>query len=268
MTLIPNSTAARKRLSNRRCAQEVLKAHGIPYVPTKTSYTTDCPNCCGGYLNVKIEHDGVAWYCHHCRQGSGEKFERQEAATELGPVKACYDYTDENGNRLFQVLRFEPLYGPKQFRQRTSPDQKKWSIKGVRLVPFKLPALVAAIDRSETVFIVEGEKDVLTLERLGLTATCNPMGAGKWRSDFNPMFRGADVVIIADNDVPGRAHAREVAAGLFDAAAKVRLLDVSELWPEAGASDDISDWLAAGGAADKLKASIGRSLAQLAIRYT
>jgi Protein of unknown function (DUF3631) len=256
MTLIPNSTAARKRLSNRRCAQEVLKAHGIPYVPTKTSYTTDCPNCCGGYLNVKIEHDGVAWYCHHCRQGSGEKFERQEAATELGPVKACYDYTDENGNRLFQVLRFEPLYGPKQFRQRTSPDQKKWSIKGVRLVPFKLPALVAAIDRSETVFIVEGEKDVLTLERLGLTATCNPMGAGKWRSDFNPMFRGADVVIIADNDVPGRAHAREVAAGLFDAAAKVRLLDVSELWPEAGASDDISDWLAAGGAADKLKASV------------
>jgi 5S rRNA maturation endonuclease (ribonuclease M5) len=207
-----------------RSAEEGLKGRGITYVATKkASYTTNCPNCNGGYLNVKIESDGVAWYCHHCRQGGGEKFERQEAATELGPVKACYDYTDENGNRLFQVLRFEPLHGPKQFRQRTSPDQTKWSIKGVRLVPFNLPALVQAIATGEMIFVVEGEKDVLTLQRLGLTATCNPMGAGKWRPDFNPIFRGADVVIVADNDAPGRAHAQEVAREMRGAASQSAL---------------------------------------------
>jgi hypothetical protein len=104
-------------------AAELLQRHGIEYVATaKASYTTNCPQCAGGYLNVKIERDGVAWYCHHCERGGGEKFE-QAAASELGPIKACYDYTDEHGRLLFQVLRFEPLNAPKQFRQRRSPDQ-------------------------------------------------------------------------------------------------------------------------------------------------
>jgi len=171
-------------------AEQLLKRHGIAYVSTKKgSYTTNCPNCSGGYLNVKEEKDSVAWYCHNCEQGGREKFEQAEAA-DLGPIKACYDYLDEHGQLLFQVLRFEPLYGPKQFRQRTGPDQKKWSIEGVRILPFRLPKVVEAIAHGDTVFIVEGEKDVLTLEGIGVTATCNPMGAGKWRDEFNLIFRG------------------------------------------------------------------------------
>ena len=61
---------------------------------------------------------------------------------------------------MFQALRFETDTGLKVFRQRTGPDQETWSIKGVRIVPYRLPELVEDIARGSAVFIVEGEKDV------------------------------------------------------------------------------------------------------------
>src|SRR5262245_59885666 len=126
-------------------AAEILRRHDLDYVVTKSGkYTTKCPACGQGYCNVKIECDGVAYYCHHCEHGGGEKFDQSEnkSGGGLGPIKATYDYVDESGKRLFQVLRFEPVGQAKQFRQRTGPDQDKWSIKGVRIVPFKLPELI------------------------------------------------------------------------------------------------------------------------------
>jgi hypothetical protein len=96
---------------------------------------------------------------NHAKRGT------EASGSELGPIKAIYDYTDEVGKLLFQVLRFEPLNAPKQFRQRRSPDQKKWSIKGARIVPFRLPELITAIAQELVFFVCEGEKDVLTLAR-------------------------------------------------------------------------------------------------------
>ena len=82
----------------------------------------------------------------------------------------------------------------------------------------------------------------------GLTATCNPMGAGKWRPDFNQYFEGKQVVILPDNDEPGRKHAESVARHLHGTAKSVKILELPGL-PEKG---DVSDWLAAGGTADQL----------------
>ena len=86
-------------------------------------------------------------------------------------IMATYDYRDLNGKLIFQAVRF----APKDFRQR-KPDGRggwTWSLKGVELIPYRLPDLAAA----DTVYIVEGEKDVETLVKHGKTATCNPMGA-------------------------------------------------------------------------------------------
>ena len=44
--------------------------------------------------------------------------------------------------------------------------------------------LIAAVQDSRTVYIVEGEKDVQAVERAGGVATCNPGGAGKWRAEY------------------------------------------------------------------------------------
>jgi hypothetical protein len=78
---------------------------------------------------------------------------------------------------------------------------------------------------------VEGEKDVDHLMGLGLVATTSPMGAGKWRDHYSESLRGKAVVLIPDNDQPGRDHMNKVAEGLVGIAASIRWLDLPDLPP-------------------------------------
>lgn len=225
-------------------AQELLSKHGITFVATKkSSYQTNCPSCRQGYLTVKIDNKGVQWFCHDCEEGGGEYYEQRKAnGHDRDEPSRVYPYVDENGKRLYESLRFEPIGKPKYFRQRIGPDQKKWSIKGVRLVPYHLPQLIAAAADDRIVFVVEGEKDVETLERHGIAATCCAMGAGKWKPLYDKYFDDVDIVICGDNDAPGRRHVRQVARHLVPTARCVRILDLKSVWPEIQESDDISDW--------------------------
>ncbi|WKN20630.1 toprim domain-containing protein [Azotobacter vinelandii] len=160
-------------------------------------------------------------------------------------IDTTYAYKDEKGRTLFEVVRFEP----KDFRQR-KPDGKggwDWSVKGVRQVPYHLPQLLDA-PPDALVFIVEGEKDVLRLESVGLIATCNAGGAGKWPDELTEHFRDRRVVILPDNDEPGHRHADMVAAKLEAFGAYVRVLCLPAL-PHKG---DVSDWLDAGGTVERL----------------
>lgn len=169
--------------------------------------------------------------------------------TDLGKVVATYDYRDEGGTLLYQIVRSEP----KKFLAR-HPDGKGdwvWDLKGVRRVLYRLPELVAA-SSDNLVFIPEGEKHVDRLVSLGLVATTNPLGAGKWRPEFNEFLRGRQVVILPDNDEPGREHAAQVAQSLEGVAASVMILDLEGL-PEKG---DIINWLDAGHTKDELLASV------------
>jgi hypothetical protein len=159
--------------------------------------------------------------------------------TPAGPAVATYRYTDPAGKVLFGVCRT----AGKQFRQwrpdPSKPRGRAWSVKGVRLVLYRLPKVIAAVDAGETVYVAEGEKDVHALEAAGVTATCNPGGAGKWRAAYSKTLAGADVVIVADNDPPGITHARAVAAALDGIAASARIVT-------AQAGKDAADHLAAG----------------------
>lgn len=160
-------------------------------------------------------------------------------------IIAEYNYTDESGKLLFQCVR----YAPKGFSQRRPrPDGIDgwiWNLKGVGLVPFCLPKIVAA----ETVYICEGEKDVRTLEKLGVVATCNPMGAGKWRPDYARYFHTKHVVIVTDNDFDGRKHAVAVAASVLSTAASVRVVELPGLPPKG----DVTDWHNQGGTVQQLQ---------------
>jgi hypothetical protein len=159
----------------------------------------------------------------------------------LGNIIAEYDYRDENGELLYQVVRFDP----KDFRQRR-PDGNgswRWGLNGTRPVPYRLPELVQASE----VFVVEGEKDVETLRAMGYAATCNSGGAGKWRTEFAKYFSGKHATIIPDNDEPGRRHALQVVESLIETAASVRVLELPR-------GKDSTDWAAAGGDAEQLAA--------------
>jgi hypothetical protein len=163
-------------------------------------------------------------------------------------IVAAYDYIDEGGALLFQAVRKEG----KKFQLRLPDPAAKggwrWRIKGVRLVPYNLPAVVEAAAAERTIFIVEGEKDADRLNAMGFVATCNPMGAGKWRDEFSAHFAGADAIILPDNDQDGRKHGEAVARSLSNFAARVRVIDLPGL-PDKG---DVSDWLDAGGDAETL----------------
>jgi putative DNA primase/helicase len=169
-------------------------------------------------------------------------------------IVATYDYKDADGNLLYQSLRMEP----KSFRCRRPDGQGGWVWKnvflGVKRVPYRLPELLAA-DSSQLVFIVEGEKDADRLASLGLAATTNVDGAGKWRDEYNQPFKGRHVVILPDNDEPGREHAETVATALLTVAATVKILDLTGL-PDKG---DVSDWLDAGENKAKLLALAKRA---------
>jgi hypothetical protein len=160
-----------------------------------------------------------------------------------------YDYRDESGALLLQVVRFRD----KKFRQRRPKPGGgwEWSVQGVRQVPYRLPELVAS-DPSKTVYVVEGEKDAEALARLGLTATCNAGGAGKWTAAHAEHLRDRPVAVLPDNDKAGKKHARQIARSLWGVAARTRVVRLPGL-PEKG---DASDWLAAGGSKDALAALV------------
>jgi len=157
---------------------------------------------------------------------------------ERVPV-ACYDYANENGVLLYQVVRFRP----KDFRQRR-PDGTGgwiWNLDGVRGVLYNLPEVL----KTKSVLICEGERDADTARKLGLVGTTNSGGAGKWRREFSEALRGKRVVIIADADELGCKHARDVARSLVGLAEVVKLIELP-------GAKDLTAWLEGGGTREQL----------------
>jgi hypothetical protein len=134
--------------------------------------------------------------------------------TPLGPAVATYPYVDERSALLYEVCRTADKQFPVRRPDATAKHGWRWNLDGVRRVPYRLPAVLAAARDGATVYVCEGEKDVHAIERAGAVATCNPGGAGKWREEYTAALHGAKVIIVADNDEKGLEHARTVAASL------------------------------------------------------
>jgi hypothetical protein len=198
-----------------------------------------CHAGCGQEVVIRALRDRGLWPAPEDRP-------HRLARQRNGKVVAIYDYRDETGAPLFQVVRKEP----KAFRQRRPDGRGGWisNLDGVRRVLYRVPELLAA-PKDAPVFIVEGEKDADRLAALGLVATTNPGGAGKWRPEYNEPLRGRRVVILPDNDDQGRTHTQNVAQSLYGIAAEVRILGLPRLPPKG----DVSDWLDAGGTPEELE---------------
>ena len=234
----------------------------------------NCRGCgVGGDVIALVRHlDGVG-FIEACTTLAGErpkangKDHTAEQAREV--CVAAFSYTDESGALLFMVARIQYRNADgsfvlkdgkpkKNFRQKRPdpnwPGQWIYNVDGVRVVPYKLPELLKAIGNDYYVLIVEGEAKVDFLHSWNVPATCNAMGAGKWKSEHSEFLRGADVVILPDNDQPGRDHADSVGASLQGVAKSVRVLELSGLAPK----QDIIDWAQQGGTVEKLHDLIAR----------
>ncbi len=278
--------------------RELLAEHGIPHEHLD-GRNHPCPKCGGVDRFRLIDPDRGACFCNQCfREKNGDgiaalrwlrDWDFKETLQWLsghlglnGPAKAAavkpkrdsrawpivdtYDYTDETGKLIHQVLRKEdPAWDGtgkkhKDFPQRR-PDPEKpgewiWSTKGCLAIPYQLPELLENPDLR--IYVVEGEKDVETLSKLGLLGTCNPGGAGKWHllepETVKRVFTGRDVVILADADPAGQDHAKEVQESLK---ALAKTLRVIEVFPGSGPGQDVTDWVERGGTAAALKELVG-----------
>ncbi len=161
-------------------------------------------------------------------------------------IIAEYSYHDAQGQLAYQTVR----YDPKGFKLRR-PDGRGgwlWNMGDVTRIPYRLPELLKTPPGS-TIYFCEGEKAVEAARSLGVIATTNVYGAGNWTENYNTYFKGRHVVILPDNDEPGRDHAKKVAKELTGVAASVKILDLPGL-PEKG---DICEWIADGGTKEKLE---------------
>lgn len=216
-------------------------------------------------LSIGLGEDGRTLLKCHAAGCPAEKITRAVNMTlaDLAPTGngrqqprrrevATYDYRDERGDLLYQVVRFEP----KDFRCRR-PDGRDgwtWNLDGVRVVPYRLPELAEA----QRVYIPEGEKDCDTLAALGLTATTNHGGAGKWREEHTRALVEAavpEVVVLRDNDHPGAGHQGAISRSCAAAGLCVKRLELPGLPPmREKHGEDVSDWLAAGHTTEELGA--------------
>jgi hypothetical protein len=105
------------------------------------------------------------------------------------------------------------------------------------------------------VFVVEGEKDADALATIGVLATTCAGGAGKWTDAHSAMLQGRDVVILPDNDEPGRRDSQQKARSLYGVAKGVRVVELPNLPPKG----DASDWLDADGTAEALAGLIAEA---------
>lgn len=149
-------------------------------------------------------------------------------------IVATYDYTDEHGKLLYQVVRYQP----KDFKQRRPDGCGGWIWKkSERQVLYHLPEVLEA----PIVFVVEGERDVETLREHGFVATTNAGGAkSRWAPQYTEALRGREVILVPDNDQPGWKRASVIARALLHNVARLRVFDLPD------GIKDISDWFAAG----------------------
>lgn len=225
-----------------------LKAAGDQWIACCPAHEDSKPS-----LTLKMTDDGkLLVHCHaNCDQDSVLRAIGYESPstnghtpraewTPHGDAVAVYDYPDESGTILFQVLRTADKQFPARRPDRTAKTGWRWSLGDTRRVPFRLPELIQGRNDGHDVCIAEGEKDVMALVAAGQVATCNPGGAGKWRDEFNAWLIDARVKIFADKDTAGQKHARAVAASLDGIASEVWILEAADPYK------DIAAHLAAG----------------------
>ena len=175
---------------------------------TVHSHAGDDPLECKDYVRERLgmprwapgsstpKHDPIANMQRRARAARAEPITRtleetfdmpDLVVTPLHRVQREHIYTLADGTPVRKVTVSYNPGGDKSVLQYGLAGDR-WELKADKgpVVPYRLPDLLKYPDA--TILIVEGEKDVETLERLGHLATTNPMGAGKWSQDLNQYF--------------------------------------------------------------------------------
>ncbi|MBQ3371825.1 MAG: AAA family ATPase [Oscillospiraceae bacterium] len=163
---------------------------------------------------------------------------RGKGGHEKGRVTDEYIYTDPSGTPVLKKVRLQYSDSKSFYWQHFTGSSWKTGRNGITPPLYNQNAM----EKDNMIFLVEGEKDVKTVKQFGWTAVSLPDGAAsRWREEYGPLFRGKEVYILPDNDSAGEQYARMLAEKLFGYADHVRILDLSEIWPDLPEKGDITD---------------------------
>jgi DNA primase (bacterial type) len=135
-------------------------------------------------------------------------------------------YADESGHILGKKVIKPKSNGEKSCAwYRYTPDGYVKRLDGLKMPLYHLDKLVNST--SDTIYFVEGEKDVETMERLGFTATTMPNGGGQAKipEGYIQYFKGKKVIIIHDNDKTGIEFADKIKQTLINHCNSVIVVD-------------------------------------------
>jgi DNA primase len=148
-------------------------------------------------------------------------------------IVAEYNYTDETGQILYQVVRTEP----KGFFHRRPDGHGGWiNRKSCRKVLYRLREVL----ESPIIFVCEGEKDVEALRENGFVATTNAGGAdAPWLPAYTEALRGREVILLPDSDRPGLERVARIARALIGNVSRLTILKLE-------GAKDITEWFQQG----------------------
>jgi hypothetical protein len=183
---------------------------------------------------------------------SVKSFEYTDANGELVFIKDRFQFKKRDGSYLLKDRKPKKTFA----QRRPDPDRSGeflWNMEGVPALIYRLPEVIEAVASDHPILIVEGEAKADLLACWNIAATCNAGGAKKkWKKEHAEFLRGADVVLVPDNDDAGWQHANAVGASLAGIASRIRVLVLPGL-PTKG---DVVDWAEAGGTREQLDALI------------
>jgi putative DNA primase/helicase len=167
---------------------------------------------------------------------------------EVGSKAAEFIYRDTRGAPYLKVVKRVTKKGKAYPQYHMENGLWEKGKPNGPVIPYRLPELLAAPPNA-AVWIPEGEQCADTLAALGLIATTNPGGAGKWTPELNKWLAGFQIAYVCeDNDAAGREHVSKVTTVLNGTVPDIRVLSFREL-REHG---DVKDWLDAGGTLEQL----------------
>lgn len=246
-----------------------LSAMGCKPRVSGDQYIARCPAHNGDdydSLTFKSSGDKVLTKCHskNCSHGSIMSALNLSTKEENGDKSfnendfIRYVYVNAEGNPVHSKLR--GIHKKKFFQNKIGEDGewKSGAVPKEKRVPYRLPSVIEAVRQGQRVFIVEGEKDVETLETYGFVATTFEGGSNAWLDHYKKWFRNGQIVIIPDADAPGQKFCKQVQQGLRGIAKSCDIIDLG-YDIEDSHGKDISDWFAEGNSPEDLKRMVTES---------
>jgi len=214
-------------------------------------YKGTCPICNKkDHFYFSLNDNKIVMYCQHCRAdfkdfcnalGITRKECFETSNKPIEPITREHIYTSEQGDIIAKKVITRESFDAKKSAKWFRYNNGEWdiSLKGLKPPLFDV---CKVIKEQDTVYITEGEKDALTLQNMGFTATTSPNGAGpKWKTEYNKYIQNKNVVLIGDNDKAGQDYISDIAEKISDDVKTIKIISVKDILPTIKEKGDITD---------------------------